>query len=322
MVLILSRSDDGSTNRIIDWLFFYEKKYVRLNGNKANYQLKKINNKEIIISFYGEEINILEACTVWYRRNGFGHSSFEYSLSKNLLKKIFKREIDQFYVYDQIKDEFKVIFEYINFLIENTIPNQLGSFFKRDINKMVTLYQAEKLGFKIPTSFIFHKKETLINENKLITKALKDGVYLMGKDYDYYSYTERVTENAVKKVYEDTFLPSLFQKEIKKKYELRVFYLKGEIFSTVIFSQQKKTASVDFRREGHSIRYLPFSLPEEIKCKINILMEKLNHNIGAIDLIVDTDDNYVFLEINPGGQFSYYSDMCNFFIEKKIAEIL
>ncbi|WP_312994495.1 grasp-with-spasm system ATP-grasp peptide maturase [Chryseobacterium flavum] len=322
MILILSRSDDGSTNKIIDWLFLFGKKFIRLNGNKANYEIKRINNNEVIVSIEGNEINILEASSVWYRRNGFGHTSFEYTLSKNALKDVLKREIDQFYVYDQIRDEFRVIFEYINFLIETKIPNRLGSFFKREINKMITLYHAEQSGFQIPTSYILSKKEDLREKQGLVTKALKDGVYLLGKEYEYYSYTERITDEIVESTFESSFLPSLFQKEIKKKYELRVFYLKGEIFSTVIFSQQKATSAVDFRKDGHSIRYIPYSLPDDIREKINNLMTKLNHNIGAIDLIVDINDNYIFLEVNPGGQFSYYSDMCNFYIEKKIAEIL
>ncbi|MFP3596912.1 grasp-with-spasm system ATP-grasp peptide maturase [Chryseobacterium sp. SIMBA_029] len=320
MILILSRSDDGSTNRIIDWIFFQKKKYVRLNGNKANYEIVSIKPNEILVSINDMTINILEAESIWYRRSGVGQSSFDYSLSKELLKEIFKKEVDQFYIYNQIKNEFKVVFEYVHFLIHTHISKSLGNYFKKDINKLVTLFQAQQVGLKVPESYIFNTSRELENHQNLVTKALMDGVYYRGKDYDYYSYTERVSQS-------DTdippqFLPSLFQEEIKKKYELRIFYLKGKIYTSVIFSQQNKNASVDFRKEGHSVRYLPYNLPVEIQEKIITLMSNLDHDIGAIDMIVDIEDNYIFLEVNPGGQFSYYSDMCNFYLEKQIADLL
>jgi D-alanine-D-alanine ligase-like ATP-grasp enzyme len=45
-------------------------------------------------------------------------------------------------------------------------------------------------------------------------------------------------------------------------------------------------------------------------------------DIGSIDMIYTTDNKYVFLEVNPSGQFLGYSDTCNYCIEKKIAEFL
>ena len=320
MILILSRSDDGSTSKIIDWLFFMDKQFIRLNGNRPHYHIVEINDSEIKVCIDGQFVNILTADTVWYRRNGFGHSSFRYVLSKNELKTVFNKESDQYYIYNQIKDEFKVLFDYLYYLIENSVPAALGSYFKKDINKLATLYEAKKVGLGVPESFITNSREKLKDHTGLITKALKDGVYYKSKEYDYYSYTERISDFP-----EDlpaTFLPSLFQKEIKKKYELRIFFLKGEIFTTVIFSQQNKNTTTDFRKEGHSVRYLPYALPLEIKQKVIALMLNLGHDIGSIDMIVDQNDQYIFLEINPGGQFSYYSDMCNFYLEKKIADLL
>lgn len=51
-------------------------------------------------------------------------------------------------------------------------------------------------------------------------------------------------------------------------------------------------------------------------------MNSLNLNTGSIDLIVDTQDNYYFLEINPVGQFGMVSQPCNYYLEKKVAEYL
>ena len=51
-------------------------------------------------------------------------------------------------------------------------------------------------------------------------------------------------------------------------------------------------------------------------------MTKLEYKTGSIDLLLDTENNYYFLEINPVGQFGMVSIPCNYNIEKKIAEYL
>ncbi|WP_447951552.1 hypothetical protein [Chryseobacterium koreense] len=42
----------------------------------------------------------------------------------------------------------------------------------------------------------------------------------------------------------------------------------------------------------------------------------------SIDMIVNKDWEYYFLEINPVGQFGMISNPCNYFLEKKLAELL
>ena len=45
-------------------------------------------------------------------------------------------------------------------------------------------------------------------------------------------------------------------------------------------------------------------------------------NTGSIDLIYSLSNEYVFLEVNPQGQFDWLSKNCNYYIEKDIAELL
>ena len=63
-------------------------------------------------------------------------------------------------------------------------------------------------------------------------------------------------------------------------------------------------------------------LPKEIEQKLTELINSLNLSHGCIDLIFeDNKNNYVFLEINPMGQFKDLSDKCNYQIAKSIAEL-
>lgn len=47
----------------------------------------------------------------------------------------------------------------------------------------------------------------------------------------------------------------------------------------------------------------------------------MNYQTGSFDFI-KCKEKYYFLEMNPVGQFGNVSDMCNYNIEKDIAEFL
>lgn len=156
-----------------------------------------------------------------------------------------------------------------------------------------------------------------------ITKSIGVQVRRENLDGVELAYTEKI-DAADLEIGPDTFFPSLVQKKVKKKYEIRTFYFNGKFFSMAIFSQSNISTSVDFRKydEIRPNRTVPFQLPRDIEKKLETLFEILRLNTGSIDLILDTDNNFVFLEINPVGQFGMVSKPCNFQIEKYIAQQL
>ncbi len=157
----------------------------------------------------------------------------------------------------------------------------------------------------------------------MVTKAISDGLYLFDhkeKELGIFSYTESLDRNETERLPEN-ISPSLLQERIPKKYELRIFYMAGRCFSMAIFSQNDEHTKVDFRkyRDEKPNRFVPYLLPDEIDRKIKLLFERLSLNTGSVDMIVDLDENYYFLEINPAGQFGMVSLPCNYFLEKQIA---
>ena len=49
------------------------------------------------------------------------------------------------------------------------------------------------------------------------------------------------------------------------------------------------------------------------------MLQHLDLNCASIDMIIDNNDNYVFLEINATGQFTYHSVFNNTYLDKEIA---
>ena len=67
---------------------------------------------------------------------------------------------------------------------------------------------------------------------------------------------------------------------------------------------------------------ISYKLPGELEAKLDSLMKNLNLNSGSIDIIKTVKDEYIFLEVNPVGQFVGYGVPTNYYLEKKVAEWL
>ncbi len=174
--------------------------------------------------------------------------------------------------------------------------------------KSYQLKKAQECGLNIPNTFVTNNKDSLNffyknNQENIITKNLSNPLFFEKNKNKFASYTSTVcikdinTQNSI-------FFPSIFQANISKIVELRVFYLLGNFYTYAIFSSINEQTSIDFRIYDHEKpnRRMKYELTNELKFKIDKLMKVLNLHTGSIDLI-KCNDSYVFLEVNPQGMF-------------------
>lgn len=334
MILILSARNDASTLNVLDWLIYYNQRYFILYTDDIDFKIIKFspNNREFIIKSNGEETNLYEVSAVWNRRIGISASAFTNQyVDKNNPGSFFMDKDDTSH-YGNLLDESRTLFDFIHFLVEKESVVTIGSYFSNDVNKLIVLEGAKECGLNVPETFILTNKQDLIdvrNSHKgkrIITKAICEGIYRPDtkETYQYYSYVERITTRHIKS-FPDFFFPSLLQIEVNKKIELRIFYIMGKFYPMAIFSQDEKDAFVDFRKNdhrSHPLKFVPYKLPSKIELKLSNLMTLLKLNTGSIDMIVTKDEQYVFLEVNPVGQYGMTSIPCNYNLDKLIAQIL
>jgi ATP-GRASP peptide maturase of grasp-with-spasm system len=208
------------------------------------------------------------------------------------------------------------------------LQNRIGSpLTDTGVDKTKMLVEAQKAGLSIPKTLITSKKEELLKfqqkNQQLITKGIQGVAFFSFQDTQLGNYTEVVTEETIA-VAPLTFFPSLFQELLDKDYELRIFYIHKELYAMAIFSQLDSQTMVDFRKYNNTKpnRNVPYKLPEAIANKIINFMEAMQLNSGSLDMVVTKTGEYVFLEVNPVGQFGMVSAPCNYFIEKRIAQLL
>ena len=320
MIIVNSNQDDVSTIMVAKWLRFLKKPFLIL------YEDTEIENVSFDLlgkSYFtlkdGRKIDFKDVTSYWYRR---GQYRFKRKQKKIVGALPYLNNKTNLF----LRDEMRSYSRFVDYhLSTKKSINNLNS--TERVNKLVLAEQAREVGFDIPATMVTSKKEDLksfIQEHKaVITKPIETVINYTMDNYWIPMYTEEVTPEIFQQL-PSTFAPSLFQKKIEKKYELRVFCLNNKKYSMAIFSQRDQQTSVDFRNYNFSKpnRTIPFKLPFKYDKMIDEFMEISKFNSGSFDFLVDHDRNYFFLEINPVGQFGMVSIPCNYYIEREIAEYL
>jgi ATP-GRASP peptide maturase of grasp-with-spasm system len=312
MILIMSDFDDNSTIYVCQWLLHWNVPFVRID-KEVKFKIERVflDSEHLdyeIVSDEGIRVKFSDIGAVWYRRGDLNLFVPDVSYISD--------EMLQGEIQHHLSTENKILETYFYYLMEQ--KPHLGSFRKRTVNKLVILYEALKAGLEIPGTYIETLRAGIQNQSKsLITKSIFEGFRLDNQFGSYTSYTEKVSIETI----QDRFFPSLFQDAIEKEADIRVFYLDGKCFAMAIRSQSASQTTTDFRKylKGYGNRSFPFELPAQIIEKLQKLMKSIELNTGSIDMIFTRDGRFVFLEVNPVGQFGMTSIPCNYMLEREIA---
>lgn len=117
--------------------------------------------------------------------------------------------------------------------------------------------------------------------------------------------------------------PVILQEYIPKKVELRITIVGEKVFTCSIDSQSgDRRTREDWRTSDTPLTHEVYRLPTDIEQKCLQLCKKLGLNYGCIDMIVTPEDEYVFLEINPLGQWLWVELETGLPISEAIADLL
>ncbi len=314
MILIISDERDDSTLDVLKWLDFFNAKYIIINNKEFIINLYiNIGTDDVKIVTKNTSFSFTDINSIWYRRGNFNF----YNLTPQIFSKNEK-------IYESVKEyicrENDSIKEYLYYLLKNKYF--INEYYSSKLNKLKALSTAKKCNLNIPETIVTNKiSQTYSNKKEIITKSISDPIFLYFDDFWFPMYTTKVEKDKDLKI---DYGNSLFQEKIEKKIEIRSFFIEDEFYSMAIFSQKNKKTKIDYRKYDYlnPNRYVPYILPNNIKIKLNNLAKLLNINSGSFDLILTPQNKYVFLEVNPIGQFGMVSKSCNYNLEKLIANKL
>ncbi len=113
----------------------------------------------------------------------------------------------------------------------------------------------------------------------------------------------------------------LFQERVPKAFEVRLTVVGEEFFAARIDAHSDITRQ-DWRRDYDALTFAPIQTPTQVRANVARLMAQLDLHYGALDLIVTPDGEWVFLEVNPNGQFGFAEQRAGLPIASAIADHL
>ncbi|MGH3854500.1 MAG: ATP-grasp ribosomal peptide maturase [Pseudonocardiaceae bacterium] len=176
--------------------------------------------------------------------------------------------------------------------------------------KPVQFAAGRAAGLILPPTLVtndVHAVRRFVDEvGPIVYKPLSGVYYKRAAEYDFI-YTQRVDVESLD-VESISITACLFQQWIEKDYEVRLVVVDGRCFSARIDSSSER-GRLDWRADYDSLTYTPIPTPDHVKIAVVKLISTLDLRFGALDFIVTPAGDWVFLEINPNGQWAWIDDL-------------
>ena len=195
-------------------------------------------------------------------------------------------------------------------------------------NKQLQLQVARELGLNIPRTLTTNDPAAVRAfangcESGMVTKMLSSfAIYEQGKEL--VVFTNRVKPEDLADLSGLSICPATFQELVPKSLEIRATVVGQRVMSAAVDSQVSERAAHDWRRDGVNMLqdWQPYQLPLVVEEKILRLMDYFSLNYGAIDIILTPDGKYIFIELNPCGEFFWLEHTPGLPISEAIADLL
>lgn len=184
--------------------------------------------------------------------------------------------------------------------------------------KPLQLDVARSVGFNIPDTLITNDpsevRQFRQRHGSVVFKTFRCPIWVSDSDSEkqinstFATVIEKSHEISRKEI---CMAPAIYQKFIKKCYDIRVVCMGRTLFAMKINPPDDPFGRPDWRPFQHRLDVAVISIPKKIQFKIYQFMDRLSICFGCFDLVVDYDGKLYFLEINQMGQFLWMEQLCS-----------
>jgi glutathione synthase/RimK-type ligase-like ATP-grasp enzyme len=294
MILIVSSLNDGHALAVLESLKSYDTESFLLDlsefPQKYNLSISfdgDTNGQKYILTDGENRIDLADCDVVWWRRPQ--HFSLHDEITSST---------DRNFAYVEANSAWAGLWLSLDaFWINHPTLEEEGA------RKVYQLRAAQEIGLKIPDTCItsspadaadFIKKH---GSGNVIYKAFA------GTEREWRE-TRLLKENEVDLIDSVKYAPVIFQEFIPGGVDLRITVIGDEIYTGAIYSEHA-SYKVDFRMVMDEAEIKPFELPGDLKAQLLEYMRRLELVYGAIDMRLTPEGDYIFLEINPSGQWLF-----------------
>jgi MvdC family ATP-grasp ribosomal peptide maturase len=194
-------------------------------------------------------------------------------------------------------------------------------------NKLRQLRVASEVGLVIPRTIITNNPQEAREffhqvKGKMVVKLLRPLSYGMQAS-SFFMYTSAVKEEDLLDAETLRYCPAVFQEQIPKHQELRAVYVNGNLFVGALDASEYAESTQDWRHGTKDVlTWQLHQLPDQLIRCLDAFMARFGLVFGAFDFIKTPSGEYVFLEINPTGEWGMLERDLDYPIADAIADAL
>lgn len=192
--------------------------------------------------------------------------------------------------------------------------------------KILQLDEAQRLGFSIPDTLCTNDPvvaECFVSEHagKVVAKTVRSP--FASRQPPLLIYTNRLLPADLLRLKQLRLAPCILQEYVEKKLEVRATVVGNCVFAAEIDSQSCAQAVHDWRRVSpEELSHGAHVLPTEISERCVAITQRFGLSYSAIDLILTPMDEYVFLEMNPNGEWGWLAQLVDLPIAAAVSDQL
>lgn len=192
-------------------------------------------------------------------------------------------------------------------------------------NKLRQLRIATEIGLQIPRTIVTNSPDRVREfytsvGGEMVAKLLTTlSTQMQGSSF--FLYTSRVNPDDLLAADALRHSPMVFQQLIPKRREFRVICVGESVFVGALDAAKYADKTVDWRTSTEA-QWEIGSLPDFVVKQLQTMLAHLGLTFGAFDLIETPDGEYIFLEINPVGEWGMLERDLDYPIADTIAKLL
>jgi len=179
-------------------------------------------------------------------------------------------------------------------------------------HKLYQLQIARRLGFRVPRTLVSSdpiklREFSRANKSGTICKPIFHGLFI-DEECAYSVYTRRVTPDSFNR---DDMMscPVLLQEEVTRRADVRATFIGRKCFVADITGNP---GLIDWRAPDVAASFSASSLNKETETMCREMLAELGLNYGAFDFVRTPEDDLVFLEVNPTGEWAWLEERLGF----------
>jgi hypothetical protein len=200
-------------------------------------------------------------------------------------------------------------------------------------DKAEQLIRARQAGFDVPATIISNDPEQVrdfCSEMQGIQNVVykpQNSIMFSRNDVMEVVYTASLDDGHYDRLGEIKNCPGIFQQKLPKRYDIRVTIFGYHLFSVAIYSQDSPGTQIDWRAyswggDDDFPRHEPVKLPEGLQKRCLDFVRSYGLEYGAIDFVLTPDGRYVFLELNPNGQWAWIESVTGLPMTNTLVDLL